>query len=85
MHALTQLILAKPHLAWYVKDKQNLSPESMLEHILNYGNWDDYILAERALGIHSTEAIFEKLKTKKRVNLRPQTISYFERYFEKYA
>ena len=82
---LAQLIVEKPYLVWYVKDKKHLSSESIFEHILSYGDWDDYTSTEKVLGIAEASALFEKLKNKKRVNLRPQTVSYFERYFEKYA
>ena len=35
------IIKNKPYLAWYVKEPEKLSEESVLEHVLNYGNWDD--------------------------------------------
>jgi hypothetical protein len=85
MQTLAQLLSEKPYLAWYVKDKSKLSPESAFEHILNNGNWDDYTKAENALGVQQAEELFKRLKAKKRVNLRPQTVNYFNKYFEKYA
>lgn len=85
MVALQKLIDKKPYLVWYVKDTNNLSSESLVEHILNYGQWEDYLLAEKELGIKNIRNIFLSLKSKKRVNLRPQTINYFENYFKKYA
>lgn len=85
MNKLTQLFSKKPYLAWYVKDTKNMSVESMLEHILNYGDWDDYQLAEKALGIEKTKSIFDKLKNKTRRNLGAKTINYFEQYFQMYA
>ncbi len=57
----------------------------MLEHILNYGDWQDYLTFEKKLGIKETKSIFEKLKNKKRTSLRKKTINYFKLYFEKYA
>ena len=83
--ALHKLFADKPYLAWYVKDTNSLSDESLVEHILNYGKWEDYLLAERELGIDKVRQIFMTIKGKKRVNLRPQTINYFENYFHKYA
>lgn len=85
MKNLKNLFKEKPYLAWYVKDKKNLSTESMLEHILEYGDWNDYLIAERSLGIKKTNILYNKLKDKKRVNLKTQTINYFDLYFEKYA
>ena len=39
--SVNDIIKNKPYLAWYVKDPARLSEESVLEHVLNYGNWDD--------------------------------------------
>lgn len=85
MDKLARLFEEKPYLAWYVRDKKSLSEESMLEHILNNGDWDDYLTTEGMLGVSKTKAIYQKLKTKKRVNLRPQTQNYFDLYFQKYV
>lgn len=75
----------KPYLAWYVRDVKNISKESLLEHIFNYGNWEDYIRVEEALGIKETREIFNDLRDKARPNLRRKTINYFEKYFRNYA
>lgn len=75
----------KPYLAWYVKDKSLLSDKSMLEHILNYGDWNDVMEAENILGISQMKVLFDEIKSQKRVNLKPRTINYFEKYFSKYA
>jgi hypothetical protein len=85
MKTLQGLIIDKPYLAWDIKDKKSLSEQSVIEHILNYGDWDDYLKAEEMLGIKKAAKLFSKLKNKKRTNLRPQTIYYFTNYFEKYA
>ena len=85
MNKLHTLFEKKPYLAWYISDKEKMSKISIVEHILNYGNWDDYLIAEKALGIKNTQAIFENIKSKKRVNLRPQTINYFDKYYGEYA
>ena len=57
----------------------------MLEHILNYGDWDEYLLAEKSLGINKANRLFKKMKNQKRVNLRPETVNFFTNYFAKYA
>ena len=67
---LLEIFYRKPYLAWYVKDVKKLSTSSLVEHILNYGDWDDYLIAENALGIKSTMEIFNDLKDKPRSNLR---------------
>lgn len=85
MHKLRALFVKKPFLAWFVGDKQGLSEESMVENILNYGSWEDYLEAEKDLGVKKISSIFESLKNKRRVNLKPKTINYFSHYFTKYA
>lgn len=85
MDELHRLLQKKPYLAWYVSNKGKLSEESVVEHILNYGNWDDYLKVEKIIGIKRLALLFNKLKSKKRVNLRSKTINYFENYFQKYA
>lgn len=85
MQKLQEFIKNKPYLLWYSKNYDGLSKESIVENILNYGNWDDYLFLEKSLGINEVDKVFNKLKNQKRVNLRPQTINYFSNYFKKYA
>jgi hypothetical protein len=85
MNRLTELIYKKPYLVWYVKNKKDLSQESIVEHVLNFGNWEDYLEVEKVLGIQETKQIFEKLVSRTRVNLRKKTVNYFSLYFQKYA
>ena len=85
MKQLHKLFESKQYLAWYVKDKGKMSIESMLEHILNYGDWEDFQKAEKALGTRQLRSHFSHLIKQKRVNLRLQTINYFTNYFYKYA
>lgn len=85
MTTISALLSKKPYLAWYVKDPKNLSVESVLEHVLNYGDWDDYQEVEKTMGIKQVKAAFDRLKGKKRHNLREKTISYFNKYYQRYA
>lgn len=85
MDTLLKLFYKKPYLTWYIKDVKQVSRNSLLEHILNYGDWEDYLSAEKVLGIKNTKEIFNDLKNKPRSNLRKKTINYFEKYFTRYA
>ncbi|MGA2910828.1 MAG: hypothetical protein ABSE04_03475 [Candidatus Microgenomates bacterium] len=85
MKTLTDLFKQKPYLAWYVGDKTKLSEKSMLEHVLNYGTWEDYEVAESVLGLQKIKLLFSELIRSKRVNLRSQTENYFTNYLKKYA
>jgi len=85
MDEIREFIKNKPYILWYSKNYDGLSRESILESILNYGNWNDYLFIENVLGIKKVNSVFSHLKSQKRINLRPQTINYFSNYFQKYA
>lgn len=84
-HLFPKLFSDKPYLAWDTANKSGLSDESVVERVLSFGDWDDFLKLEKTLGIAKLKDIFEILKNKKRPNLRPQTINYFEKYFDRYA
>jgi len=75
------LIRKRPHLVWYTRNFGNLSEKSIVESVLNYGNWQDYLSLEKIFGAKRLKTIFEELKSQKRANLRRQTINYFSNYF----
>lgn len=81
-------IKERPYLVWYVKDLSNLSEESIVEHVLNYGDWNDVQEMVKILGMEKTAKIFrEKSVPDKfgRQNYRPEIKNYFQLYFNKYA
>ena len=41
----------RPHLIWYVKNYDKLNDESIVEHTLNYGDWNDAQKLFSILGI----------------------------------
>ncbi|KKR14686.1 MAG: hypothetical protein UT42_C0021G0010 [Candidatus Falkowbacteria bacterium GW2011_GWA2_39_24] len=38
---IRQFIKQRPQLMWYIKDLEHVSEASIVEHVLNYGDWDD--------------------------------------------
>ncbi len=42
MMTIKTFIKKRPYLIWYVKDLDNISEDSVVEHVLNYGNFDDF-------------------------------------------
>ena len=85
-----EFIKKRPYLVWYVsKDNlDKLNEESIVEHVLNYGNWDDVQEMIKILGLQKTAKIFrEKSKPDKfgRQNYRPISKHYFTLYFNKHA
>lgn len=85
---IQEFIKKRPYLVWYVKDLSSLSEESIVEHVLNYGNWKDVQEIIKILGIGKIAKIFkeESIPDKfGRQNFRPEIKNYFQLYFNKYA
>ena len=70
---------------WYVKEPSRLNDESIVEHTLNYGDWDDVQKLIKILGIKKTSKIFNKQISQRRVNYDAKILNYFKLYFSKYA
>lgn len=81
INSIHDLISQKPYLAWYVKDVSQLSAQSILEHVLNYGSWEDVQTFIQLYGIKQTAQLFEQLHTSTRQNLLPEINHYFRLYF----
>ena len=82
-----EFIKKRPYLVWYVRDLDKLNEESIVEHVLNYGDWQDVQGMIKILGIKKTAEIFrEKSKPSKigRQNYRPEVVRYFNMYFNKH-
>lgn len=79
--SIQDIIKNKPYLAWYVHNPENLSEQSVLEHVLNYGNWDDVQQFIAIKGMEESAKLFFQSLTKKRTNYTPPIAAYFTRYF----
>jgi len=76
------------HLIWYVSDFDALDEESVVEAVLNYGNWEDVQELIVVLGIGKVAEIFRmnsQPSEMHRMNYRPEVKNYFTLYFKKYA
>lgn len=84
---LKEFIAKRPHLIWYSKDYDALSEESIVEHTLNYGDWDDFKELMRILGIQRAADIFRKqmIAGRQQGNYYPEVRRYFKLYFDKHA
>ena len=85
--ALYDFISKRKHLIWYVRDYRALSEESVVEAVLNLGNWRDFQELVRLLGIEKVASMFYKqLRTgRQRGNYYPDVVNYFTLYFKKHA
>lgn len=81
MVKVQDIIKKKPYLAWYVKNVENLSDESVLEHVLNYGNWDDVQSFIKIKGLQGTRDIYHQTLQKSRTNYPDNIKHYFDLYF----
>lgn len=85
---LEKFIKKRPYLIWYTKNYKKLSAESIVETVLNHGDWADVQALIKILGIKETAKIFwRKSKSSKigRQNYSPKIVNYFNLYFNKYA
>lgn len=80
---VNSIIKDKPYLAWYIKYPEKMSEGSVLEHVLNYGNWDDVQLFIKIKGKEATAELFNKSLSNKRINYQPEIRSYFSRYLNR--
>lgn len=76
---------SRKELFWYIKKPEDLSVESIVEHILNYGDWDDVQKLIEILGCRNVGRIFSKQIKKKRTNYDEKIKHYFKLYFKLYA
>ncbi len=85
---LRQFIEKRKYLVWWVKDHSKLSPESIVEATLNYGDWNDVQELIEIMGIERVASIFrEKSKPSAmgRQNYRPEIKHYFDLYFQRHV
>jgi len=82
---LKKFMKARKWLVWYVKNPENLPLESIVEHTLNYGDWDDVQMLIKIAGIKKVAEIFRKQTIGPRLNYRKEVVNYFKLYFNKYA
>ena len=85
MSNINEFIKKRPELIWYTKNYENLTADSIVEAVLNYGDWEDVQEMMRILGMDKTTEIFHKSLQKKRNNYNERTKNYFSRYFKKYS
>jgi hypothetical protein len=82
---INDFIKRRPYLVWYTKNFDHLSEESIVESVLNYGDWNDVQKMISILGIKKTSKIFRKAAFMKRSNYHPKTKHYFNLFFNKHA
>ena len=84
---LKAFIKENGRLFWWTpeKDKENMSIESVVEAILNYGNEQSVKKLFQIVGIHQVADIFYRQISSSRPNYFPQVVNFFDLYFQKHA
>ena len=85
MSEIHDFIRKRPGLIWYTKSYDTLPEESIVEHVLNYGNWDDVQEVIRILGIRRVAEIFNTYAFRPRTNYFPEVRHFFKLYFDKHS
>lgn len=83
--SIHRILKKKPYLSWYVSEVNQLSEESVVEHVLNYGNWEDVQELIKIDGIKKIASLFTKTQQKKRSNYSKPIANYFTLYFQRHA
>lgn len=78
---LNKILQEDSSLVWYTKNTSNLSDESVLEHVLNYGTWKQVQEVLGILGLKGTVDLYHSIVNKPRCNLKPRVKYYFDLYF----
>lgn len=90
---IKQFIRENAFLFWYIRAdaKENISHETLVEFILNYGDEKSVKKLFDLLGIEKVAEIFYKQTHKenpiacKRINYFPRTLHFFKLYFQRNA
>ncbi len=72
-------------LWWWVKDVKQLDEESILEGVMNYGRWHDFLDLKTRWGLKKIVNLYQEMVNRKRCNLRPPARVLFGKYLEKHA
>jgi len=83
-------IRERAHLFWYTPDdqKEEISHELLVEHILNYGSLDDVRQLFALMGLDMVAHVFFHAineSERKRGNYNEKTLNYFTHLFNRYA
>jgi hypothetical protein len=75
------------NLFWYTPEdmKEDISPEFLVETILNYGDLENIRKLIRILGLKETTEIFFSARGRKKMNYYPEIYNFFSLLFSRYA
>jgi hypothetical protein len=80
---LQKLVEPRPYLWWWIRDKEKLSLESVVQGVLAYGDMDDVHKLFHMVGLEKVRRIFFQQISGNRCNYRPETVNFFKKVFSK--
>jgi hypothetical protein len=74
-------------LFWYTPEdqKENISPEFLVETILNYGDMDAVRKLFKIIGIERLAKIFSGIQGRKKMNYYPEIYHFYSILIQRYA
>ncbi len=84
---IKKIISENAHLFWHTPEdkKEDISPEFLVETILNYGSLDDIKKLINIMGIGQVSKVFLNSQDRKKLNYYPEIYNFFSLVFKKYA
>jgi len=75
------------NLFWYTPEdkKEDISPEFLVETILNYGEINDVRTLFEIMGIEQLSDIFHHIKGRRKLNYFPEIYNFYSNLIVKYA
>ncbi|MGM0759717.1 MAG: hypothetical protein ACQEUB_08415 [Thermodesulfobacteriota bacterium] len=80
-----KIVQKKPFLFWSVGDTTQLGERAVIEAVLKYGDFDDFLLLKQELGLNTVAQTFDQLLRSRRCDMHPRTINFWKLYFGRYA
>ena len=84
---LKAFICRNSNLFWYTPGdkKENISPEYLVETILNYGSMDEIKTLIKIMGIKEISRIFFSARGRQKLNYYPEIYNFFSLFFARNA
>jgi hypothetical protein len=79
---LSDFAATRKTLFWYIRDITILSDSAIVEWIVKYGNWKDFLQVLEIIWFENFREIFSRQISQKRVNYHPRTINLFQTYIK---
>ena len=84
---LKAFIRKNSDLFWYTPAdrKEDISPDFLVETILNYGSMDEIKSLIKIMGISEISRIFSSARGRKKLNYFPEIYNFFSLFFKRNA